>query len=246
MADQRCSKKVLYNGYEPLDIWGPLELFSSMSRYKNIKLSVISHEIGLVTSKSPPFEADPNTPPPLGLLRFGPQVLATHSFENAPPLDILVVPGGIGNRILEQQNNTAMEDFIAARYPQLQYLLSVCTGAKIIARAGVLEGRRATSSKAVWNSVITYGKNVTWVPDARWVVDDNIWTSSGVTAGIDMVYAFLQHYYSDDRASVQEMLNIIEYAPHQDPHWDPFSIVHNVPGVDKNRSLVDCVSPAGF
>jgi len=43
-----------------------------------------------------------------------------------------------------------------------------------------------------------------------------------------MVYAFLQHYYSDDRASVQEMLNIIEYAPHQDPHWDPFSIVHNV------------------
>lgn len=49
-----------------------------------------------------------------------------------------------------------------------------------------------------------------------------------ILAGIDMMYAFLAHYYSDDKAGVQNMINGVEYAPHTDPHWDPFSIVHNV------------------
>lgn len=49
-----------------------------------------------------------------------------------------------------------------------------------------------------------------------------------ILTGIDMMYAFLAHYYSDDEAGVQNMINGVEYAPHTDPHWDPFSIVHNV------------------
>jgi putative intracellular protease/amidase len=76
-----------------------------------------------------------------------------------------------------------VEDFIFARYPQLKYLLSTCSGAVSLANSGVLEGRRATSNKAGWRWVITHGKNVNWVPTARWVVDGNIWTSSGVSAG---------------------------------------------------------------
>ncbi|KAK4157766.1 class I glutamine amidotransferase-like protein [Chaetomidium leptoderma] len=238
---------VVFPGYEPLDIWGPLELFSSISRTKDIELSIIGHEIGLVTTKPPPRAVDPVTglPPPTGA-RVATQILATHSFANAPPLDILLIPGGLGNRVLEERNDTGVEDFIAARYPQLKYLLSVCTGAVSIANSGVLKGKKATSNKASWKWVVTHGKNVTWVPSARWVVDGNIWTSSGVAAGMDMVYAFLSHYYSNDMAAVNEMINLIEYAPHEDPHWDPFAIVHKVPGADPNGSLVDCVKPGGY
>ena len=66
-----------------------------------------------------------------------------------------------------------------------------------------------------------------------------------VPAGIDMMYAFLSHYYSDDQAAVQSMINGVEYAPHTDSHWDPFSIVHKVSnyGVwdSHTRLLIRCV-----
>lgn len=84
---------------------------------------------------------------------------------------------------MSDENAPALNAFIAEQYPKLEYLLSVCTGARNLADAGVLEGKRATSNKAVWDTVITHGKNVTWVPTARWVTDGNIWTSSGVAAG---------------------------------------------------------------
>ncbi|KAG8803353.1 hypothetical protein FRC16_005795, partial [Serendipita sp. 398] len=62
------------------------------------------------------------------------------------------------------------------------------------------------------------------VPCARWVVDGNIWTSSGVAAGMDMTYAFVSRLNSTiaDRA-----VNIIEYEPHKDPSWDPFCEIWN-------------------
>ncbi|KAH6634699.1 class I glutamine amidotransferase-like protein [Chaetomium sp. MPI-SDFR-AT-0129] len=231
---------VVFDGYEPLDIWGPLELFSSMSGTKPIQLSVISHRPGLVTTKVPPSKLASKG------ATMATYIEATHSFADAPPLDILLIPGGVGNRALQENNDTSVQDFVAARYPSLQYLLSVCTGAAALAQAGVLEGRRATSSKAAWEWVVTHGVNVTWVPTARWVVDGNVWTSSGVSAGLDMVYAFLRHYYSDDIQGVEDMINLIEYAPHTDPHWDAFSIVHKVPGANLSESVVDCVRPAGF
>ncbi|KAK3365120.1 class I glutamine amidotransferase-like protein [Lasiosphaeria ovina] len=175
-----------------------------------------------------------------------PTIVATHSFGNAPALDVLLVPGGIGNVALEQANNTSVEDFIRQRYPKLDYLVSVCTGAGSLAKAGVLEGRRATSNKGAWDWVTKQGTNVTWVPSARWVVDGNIWTSSGVSAGIDMAYAFMSHVYGADDQALIDTMNGIEYAPHLDAHWDPFSVVHKVPGADYNRNLTDCVKPVGY
>ena len=143
-----------------------------MSFQKDIEISIISHEIGLLKSRV-------YLEGPKGAAALAPQVLATHSFDNPPPLDVLLVPGGV----LADKDAPALNDFIARQYPTLEYLLSVCTGARNLADAGVLEGKRATSNKAVWASVITHGKNVTWVPTARWVNDGNIWTSSGVAAG---------------------------------------------------------------
>ncbi|KAK3322897.1 class I glutamine amidotransferase-like protein [Apodospora peruviana] len=175
-----------------------------------------------------------------------PTIMATHTFLNAPALDVLLVPGGIGNRVLADNKDTSVEDFVRLRYGQLDYLLSVCTGSMSLAKAGVLDGRRATTNKGAWAEVIPNGNNVTWVPTARWVVDGNIWTSSGVSAGMDMAYAFLSHLYGKGNEKLAKTMNGIEYAPHTDPHWDPFSVVHKVPGADKNADLSDCVKPVGY
>lgn len=98
-------------------------------------------------------------------------------------MDILLVPGGLGIRGQEDAGDTSVQDFVRARYPSLQYLLSVCTGAIALAKSGLLDGRKATSNKAVWNWAVQAGPNVHWQPSARWVEDGNIWTSSGVSAG---------------------------------------------------------------
>jgi transcriptional regulator GlxA family with amidase domain len=92
-------------------------------------------------------------------------------------------------------NITTHTDFIREKYPNLQYLISVCTGAGILARSGVLDGRNATTNKKVWDMVTALGPNVKWKSPARWVVDGNIWTSSGVTAGMDLIYAFIEEMY---------------------------------------------------
>ncbi|KAK3386167.1 class I glutamine amidotransferase-like protein [Podospora didyma] len=237
---------IVFPGYQPLDVWGPLDIFYSLSRYKKLSLAIIAKQAGPISSRVPSHSMSPGGPIQQSPSTLAPKIVATHSFDDAPALDIILVPGGGGNRLFESTNDTSIEDFVSSRYPELQYLLSVCTGAATLARAGLLEGRRATSNKASWNWVIQHGKNVTWVPTARWVVDGNIWTSSGVAAGLDMTYAFLKHYYGENDQEVKDTMNAIEYAPHTDPHWDPFSIVHKVPGADASGSLSDVTKPAGY
>jgi transcriptional regulator GlxA family with amidase domain len=103
----------------------------------------------------------------------------THTFATAPDdLEVLIVPGGPGVRAPDV---SPMTDFIRDRYPKLRYLLTVCTGAGLAAKSGVLDGRKATTNKAAWATITAYGPNTTWVSPARWVVDGNIWTSSGVS-----------------------------------------------------------------
>ncbi|KAE8449142.1 hypothetical protein EG329_008526 [Mollisiaceae sp. DMI_Dod_QoI] len=235
---------VVFPGWEPLDVFGPLEILFEMSFYYKMTLSIISKELGPVTTIVPPHimkEGGPRMD--VGFL-LGPTITATHTPLNAPALDMLFVPGGEGNVVLAGANDTWVEDFVASRYGQLDYLLSVCTGAASLAKSGVLNGKRATTNKGAWSWVTTFGTNVTWVPSARWTVDGNVWTSSGVAAGLDMTYAFLKSVYGTD--DLDPIMNSIEYAPHTNPHWDPFSVVHNVPGADKNRSLVDCTGPVGY
>ncbi|EPS45485.1 hypothetical protein H072_512 [Dactylellina haptotyla CBS 200.50] len=239
---------IAYPGFEPLDIFGPLEAFYSASGSQvKITLSIIGYEVGPVSAKPPTGVIPPGTTEPLdpGWLA-APSIYATHTFHTAPALDILLVPGGTGDFYRDGYKITDVEDFIRARYPALNYLLSVCSGAVNLARAGVLNGKRATTNKALWQWATdpSRGKNITWVPAARWVTDGNIWTSSGVSAGLDMTYAFMKDIYGATVAN--NVYNGMEYAPHQDPNWDPFAIIHNVPGADPRRPLKDCAGPAGY
>jgi putative intracellular protease/amidase len=154
-----------------------------MSFYYNMTLSIISKEIGPITTVPPPHVLSENGP--IVDLKFllGPTITATHTPGTAPKLDMLFVPGGEGAVALAQAGDTWIEDFVSTNFDELDYLLSVCTGAGSLARAGVLNGRRATTNKSAWSSVVSLGTNITWIPTARWVVDGKVWTSSGVAAG---------------------------------------------------------------
>ncbi|CAJ2511898.1 Uu.00g075230.m01.CDS01 [Anthostomella pinea] len=232
--------QVLYTGFTMLDVFGPLELLWDISQTYNVTLSIIASEAGPVHSRSPaihsPNGALVDTSPSLDV-----QAVATHTFASAPPLDVLVVPGGLGVYYLTEIGDTQIEDFIASRFATTEYVLSVCVGSGLLARAGVLAGRRATTNKSAWDTVVKYGRNVTWVPSARWVHDGKLWTSSGVQAGMDMMAAFLRHIYGDP--VVSNAVNNDEFVPHVDPDWDPFAVLFDVPGANTNRSLVDCAGP---
>lgn len=222
-------KQIVFPGFEPLDIFGPLEILFSLSGTYRMTLSTISFHQGPVSARlSKPFTIGPGgvSFDPKNVLN--PTIMATHSFKNAPELDIIIVPGGVGDFLLDNENNFEMEHFIASRYERAKYVLSVCTGATTLARAGLLNGKRATTNKSAWDWATSsrHGANVTWVPNARWVTNEKIWTSSGVAAGMDMMYAFLSFYYGSEH--VNTTMNGIEYAPHTDPSWDPFAVVHKV------------------
>lgn len=150
-------------------------------------LSTISFSTGPVSARTPrPFTRYPSPTPFDPSFVLNPQIMATHDFTTAPPLDVIIVPGGSGDFLLDNQNDFSIEKFVASRFAEAQYVLSVCIGATTLARAGLLNGRRATTNKSAWKWATDerQGANITWVPNARWVEDGKVWTSSGVAAGM--------------------------------------------------------------
>lgn len=91
-------------------------------------LGVIAASVGPVTSGAPPHRMMDSVPPMDLVYMMQPTVVATHTFRNAPTLDVLLVPGGLGNRALEQAGDISIEEFVRLRFGQVDYLLSVCTG----------------------------------------------------------------------------------------------------------------------
>jgi transcriptional regulator GlxA family with amidase domain len=121
-------------------------------------------------------------------------------------------------------DNSKLINFIRNRYPKLQYLITVCTGAALAAQAGVLDGHNATTNKMRFNSTVEFGPKTYWVAQARWVQSGNIWSSSGVSAGTDAVIAWIEALYGND--TVTAVINEMEYNRVTDPHDDPFAALY--------------------
>jgi len=195
---------VLFERFELLDVFGPLEMFGVLP--DRFEISLIGPRVGPVASNQ------------------GPRAHVDYAYPDAPPCDIVLVPGGIGR--LQVIEDRAFLAWLAAYCASAEYVTSVCTGSALLAAAGLLDGYRATSNKRSFEWVRQQGPRVEWVPEARWVVDRNRWTSSGVAAGIDMALALIGHLCGDDVA--RSVADNSEYEWHLDSDWDPFAARHGL------------------
>lgn len=190
---------VLFDNFELLDAFGPIELLSRVP--DDITITLIGPAADPVRS----FQ--------------GTRVAVDTSFAEAQKPDIVLVPGGQGTRTLV--NDAAFISWLSNWAAAASLVTSVCTGSALLATAGLLDGYRATSNKRAFNWAAQHGDEVTWVHRARWVTDGDRWTSSGVAAGMDMTHALIADVVGPDAAS--EAAASIEYEPHTDPDDDPFA-----------------------
>jgi transcriptional regulator GlxA family with amidase domain len=207
MADVSPSRHitvVLYDGFELLDVFGPLELFGVVPDLFDI--SLLGPTAGPVRSAQ------------------GPHVVAHHSYDEAPDPDVVLVPGGRGRRRLVKDDDFL--GWLGGWATNAQLVTSVCTGSAILAAAGLLDGYRATSNKRSFEWATKQGPRVDWVPVARWVEDRDRWTSSGVAAGMDMALALIARLHGDELASA--LADGVELEWHRDPSWDPFAAKHGL------------------
>jgi transcriptional regulator GlxA family with amidase domain len=151
----------------------------------------------------------------------GLSTIAHHGFAEAPQFDVLLVPGGEGTR--REIGNPALLNFLIRQAGTAGWITSVCTGAALLAKAGLLDGRRATTNKAAFAWVVSQSDKVAWQSQARWVVDGNVMTSSGVSAGTDMALALVEKLY--DRAIAEQTARRAEYVWNESADDDPFGII---------------------
>ena len=190
---------LIFPGFEVLDVYGPIELWGNLP--EQVQVVVISAKPGIIASSQ------------------GPKTVAEYGYDDAPPLDLILVPGGMG--ILNIQNDPATLEWLRLRAKKAEIVMSVCNGASLLAAAGILDDRPATTNKLLWEMATKPGPKVKWVKQARWVDDGNVVTSSGVSAGIDMSLAVIERLYGSGVA--QRLEKITEYEPHRNSSSDPFA-----------------------
>ena len=132
---------------------------------------------------------------------------------------ILLIPGGTGTRQLVKDG--AYIDHLRRLAGNAEFILTVCTGSILLSKTGILDGKQATSNKKVFAWTAKESPAVNWIKKARWVKDGNIYTSSGVSAGIDMALGFVADQFGRDTAL--QVTRGIEYEWHEDPACDPFA-----------------------
>jgi len=181
---------VLFDGAEELDWAGPYEVFTMGRREGDTVVTIAEHDRPIVCAK-------------------GVRVLADHTFADAPRLDIVLVPGGRGSRV--ERENPAMLDFVRRVAPDCAWVTSVCTGAFVLEAAGPARGKRVTTHWAAIEELRGLAPGLTVLEEQRWVVDGNVVTSAGVSAGIDMALWVLGQATSIEHARTTQYL--MEYDP---------------------------------
>ena len=195
---------LVFPEFELLDVYGPLEMFGLLRD---------DVEIRMVAESRVPVRSSP-----------GPRTAVDDLTSDRDDYDILIVPGGRGSR--REVENDALLEWLRTAASKAELVTSVCTGSAILAKAGLLNGRQATTNKAAYEWVRTQGPDVFWQPHARWVEDDNYFTSSGVSAGIDMSLVVISRLFGEEKA--EAIAVSAEYEWHRDPDWDPFAKVHGL------------------
>jgi transcriptional regulator GlxA family with amidase domain len=184
----------LFEGAEELDWAGPWEVLAAWATQwpdDGVRVLTLAREAGTITCAK------------------GLRVLPDETWESAPPLDVLVYPGGRGTR--RELVDEAVLDWMREMAAGGTVLSSVCTGSLVLAAAGLLDGRPATTH---WQSLAllpTLGREIEVRPDDRFVDDGTVITAAGVSAGIDMALHLVARLHSRERA--REVRRYIQYDP---------------------------------
>jgi transcriptional regulator GlxA family with amidase domain len=173
---------LLFDEVEVLDFAGPYEVFS--------RTRLIPGVASRRSNESAPFEVFTvaATTAPVRATG-GLRVVPDFDFASAPSIDLLVVPGGFGTRALLRDEPTLA--WIRQTAATAERVTSVCTGALLLARLGLLAGRQATTHWGALTLLAEIDPTIRVDPDRR-VVEDGIITSAGVSAGIDMALAVVE------------------------------------------------------
>lgn len=195
---------ITFPEFELLDLYGPLEMFGLLP--DDFKISI----------------AGANRPGEISAQ--GPKTVVDDVFDDNHPYDILLIPGGRGTR--KAIKDQAFLDWLARAIATSEYVAVVCTGTAPVARTGLLDGHKATTNKAAFKWVADQGPKVDWQKKARWVHSGKFFTSSGVSAGIDMSLAVIAHLLGEAKA--EQAATWAEYDWHRDPDWDPFAEIYGL------------------
>ena len=189
---------ILFPDFETLDVFGPVEVFGKLEdseiRYFSLNGGIKGNGDNIKIETEP-----------IENIRF--------MGANA-----LFIPGGMGTRV--EINNELFIQKLAALAEKSQYVLTVCTGSALLAKTGLLDGKRATSNKRSFDWVVASSENVDWIKKARWVVDGKYYTSSGISAGIDMALGFISHIAGSEKAG--DIAYRMEYNWQRDKDADDF------------------------
>jgi transcriptional regulator GlxA family with amidase domain len=175
---------IIFNNVEVLDFCGPFEVFSTARLNEAMRETDPSpFEVLLIAEKPEPVST-------VGGMCIVPQ----HTFTDCPHLDILVVPGGRGARE-EQMDNPVILDWICSRAKEVETLTSVCTGAMLLGKAGLLAGLPATTHWRSLDRMRDMFPNVAVKYDKHFIHQEHVYTSAGISAGIDMSLKVVEEYF---------------------------------------------------
>lgn len=179
---------VLFEDVEVLDFCGPFEVFS-VTRLDETRRREESSpfEVMLVAESAGPLQTT-----------GGMTVVPHCTLSDCPRLDILLIPGGWGTR--SQLKNAVLLDWLRVRAQEVNLLTSVCTGSMVLGSAGLLDGHRATTHWAALDWMRDSLPAVTVDYERQFVEDGTLWTSAGISAGIDMALAIVASIHGRDIA----------------------------------------------
>jgi transcriptional regulator GlxA family with amidase domain len=196
MPAQRSVAILVFRDVEVLDFCGPFEVFSVAGRDLDPK----PFHVRLVAEQTGPV-----------LARNGFSVNPDYTLADCPKADLLLVPGGMGTRPL--MHNASVVDWVRQRAAESELVLSVCTGALILAKAGLLDGLAATTHHGALDLLRQTAPATTIRSDTRFVDNGRVITSGGIAAGIDMALHVVARLHGADVAA--------ETARHMEYPWTP-------------------------
>ncbi|MBC8069655.1 MAG: DJ-1/PfpI family protein [Deltaproteobacteria bacterium] len=194
MTTRRGIAVLLFDAVEELDFAGPWEVLAAWSKqWPDDAISVFT-----IAADAGPIRC-----------AKGLTVVAEHGLADAPPFELLIFPGGRGTRPL--LDDAAMIAWVRAQAERGTTIASVCTGALVLAKAGLLDGRPATTHHSALELLASLGRDIDVKPDARFVDDGAVLTAAGVSAGIDLALHLVARMHSVERA--REVRRYIQYDP---------------------------------